>query len=100
MKREVSATIYDSFFRISATSVTIIAVLEVLMLVYTVVDPSLFGENIATYRLFYVTLLSVALVYIALSLYARRDLERRFRLLDVANPLCCLWFYVWSLGVT
>ncbi len=100
MKREVSATIYDSFFRISATSVTIIAVLEVLMLVYTVVDPSLFGENIATYRLFYVTLLSVALVYIALSLYARRDLERRFRLLDVANPLCCLCFYTWSLGVT
>ena len=52
------------------------------------------------YRSFYIALLSLALIYMGLNTYVKKDLARRFRLLNYANPLCAVLFFAWSLGIT
>lgn len=100
MKNKVLTAAYESSFKISILTMGLVGLLEVIMMIYTIVDPSLFGDRINTYRIFYVYLFTVAAIYIVLSLYARKDLENRFKLLNFANPLCSLLFYAWSLGIT
>ncbi len=99
-KNKILMGMYGSSLSISMTALTIVVVLELIMLGYTVMNPALYGPYIGRYRLFYLSLLLLAVVYIALNTYVKRDLERRFVVLNISNPLCAIFFFVWSIGVT
>ena len=99
-KDKILMNIYGSSLGISMTALTVVAILEVFMLIYSVINISLFGPYIWEYRSFYIFLLSLALVYMWLNTYVKKDLARRFRLLNYANPLCAVLFFIWSLGIT
>ena len=92
--------IYSSSWGNSMVALSIVAVLEIAMLIYTKVNPGLYGEYIWTYRAFYISLLSVAVVYIALNLYVKKDIRRRHGILNIANPVCATFFFAWALGST
>ena len=99
-RKHVLKSLYSSSQGISMIALIIAAAFEIMMLGYTVVNPGLYGPYIMKYRLFYASLLIVAVVYIALNEYARRDIEHRYELLRIANPVCAIFFFVWSLAVT
>lgn len=92
--------IYRSSLGISLTALTIVAVLEIFMLIYTNIDPALFGQYIWTYRIFYISLLTLALIYIGLNLYVKKDISKRYVMLNIANPICAVFFFGWALGIT
>ena len=97
--------LYRSSGGISMTAMIIVAVLELFMLAVTAFNPALYvdplgNDHVWQYRSFYIFLLAVALIYIVLRLYVKGDIERRFRVLNVANPLCAVLFYAWALAVT
>ena len=97
---KIRISLYRSSGGISVTAMIIVAVLELFMLVYSIANAEFFGDLAWRYRSFYIVLLAVAVIYILLSLYVRRDIEHRFRVLNVANPLCAVLFYAWALVVT
>lgn len=99
-KREVLIGVYRSSMSISLIAMTVVGAIELFMLAYTIVNPALYGAFITKYRAFYAVLFATAVAYIALNLYAKGDLEHRHRLLRVANPLCAILFFAWSLLVT
>ncbi len=97
---KILMVIYGSSIKTSMLTMAVIAILEICMLIYTVVDPSLFGVYIQVYRLFYIALLSMALIYNWLNFYARKDIRQRYKVFNVANPVWVLFFFAWSLGIT
>lgn len=78
----------------------IVGLLEIFMLIYTLVNPALFGQYIGIYRKFYVSLLTAAVVYIALDILIKKDIQRRHRWLNVVNPLYAAFYFAWALGIT
>ena len=86
-KSRVLAGIYLSSWGTSMLIQGIVAVLEIFMLVYTLVNPALFGRYMAIYCKFYVSLLAAAVAYIVLNSCIRKDLAHRYRCLNVVNPL-------------
>jgi len=100
-KRRVLAGIYSSSMGMSLTAMIIVAVLEVFMLGFSIVNSSLYGEELWwKYRIFYIVLLVAALVYIAISLFVKRDIKHRHTCLNIVNPLYAVLFYAWALGIT
>ena len=99
-KEQIQISLCRSSRGISMTAMIIVAVLELAMLAYTVVNSELFGSLIWRYRAFYIFLLAVAVIYVVVSIYAQKDVEHRYGLMNIANPLCAVLFYGWSLVVT
>ena len=99
-KSQILMGIHETSMSISMTAMTIVATLEVFMLGYSVVNSPMYGEHLWKYRSFYIVLLCMALAYIALYLFVKRDMAHRFRLLNIANPVCAGFFYAWALGIT
>ena len=99
-RSRVLAGVYESSWGISVITLAIIAALEIFMLVYTVINTDLYGCYEWRYRGFYISLLSVAIIFIALYLYVKNDIEHRCKLLNVANPLGAIFLFAWSLAVT
>ena len=99
-EEQIQISLCRSSRGISMTAMIIVAVLELLMLVYTLVNPGMYGNLIWRYRSFYIFLLAVAVIYILVSMYVGKDIEHRFAVMNVANPLCAVLFYAWSLIVT
>lgn len=93
-------SLYGSYQGISMLALIIVAAFEVMMLTFTIVNSALYGPYLTRYRMFYVSLLGVALAYIALNIYAKKDIENRYNLLAVANPACSVFFFMWALIVT
>lgn len=85
---------------VSMTAMIIVITLELFMLGYTVANAAMYGPFIWRYRSFYIFLLSVAVIYMSVNRYARKDIEKRYEWMNVANPLCAVLFYAWSLAVT
>lgn len=96
----VYVNIYSSSFVYSMIAIAVVACLEIFMLIYTVVNAPLYGPYIGRYRAFYVALLTAALLYMALNLYAKKDLACRYKLLNAVNPFYVLFFFAWALGIT
>ena len=42
----------------------------------------------------------MAVVYLVLYVFVKKDMDRRYVLLNVANPFCALFFFAWSLAIT
>lgn len=78
----------------------IVIVLELFMLGYTVANSEMYGDLIWRYRSFYLFLLAVAVIYIIVNMYVKKDMEHRVKVMTIANPLCAILFYAWSLAVT
>ena len=99
-KSRILAGIYNSSWGTSMVTQAIVAILEIFMLVYTLVNPSLFGQYMGIYRKFYISLLTAAVAYMTLNVYIKRDIERRHMWLSVANPLYAAFYFAWALGIT
>ena len=99
-RRKILKGVYSSTWETSVIALAMVAVLEIVMLVYSTINRALFGEYIWKYRIFYILLLSIALVYLGLYVYVKKDMERRYVLLNVANPFCAVFFFAWSLAIT
>ena len=99
-KARILAGIYRSSWGTSMVTQAIVAALEIFMLIYTRVNPALFGQYMAVYRRFYIGLLSAAAAYILLNIAIKRDLEHRYSWLNVANPLYAALYFAWALGIT
>lgn len=99
-RNDILVGVYGSSMGISMTALTIVAVLEVFMLVYSVVNAPMYGNYLWHYRVFYISLLTIALIYIALNAYVRQDIEHRYKILNVANPFYATFFFAWALGIT
>lgn len=99
-RNDVLISIYNSSFVYSAIAIGVIASLEICMLTFTFLNAPYFGENIWTYRSFYISLLTVALLYFALCVYVKKDIENQHKLFTVANPLFAAFFFAWACAVT
>ncbi len=99
-KREILKEVYSSSLRITVAVLATIGLLEMFMLVYTLLRPELFGEKIGIYRNFYFSLLTVALLYLGLNLYVNQNMDRRYQLLNVVNPICASFFFLWAIGIS
>ena len=99
-RNRVLIGIYNSSWQTSMVALSIVCALELFMLVYTLINPPLFGQYIQTYRMFYVALLTASVVYIVLNLNVKKDIEHKFRWLNIANPIYAAFFFAWSLGIT
>lgn len=93
-------SIYSASWNTSMIALSIVCALEIFMLVYTLINPPLFGQYIGTYRMFYIALLTASAAYIVLNVRVKRDIEHRHRWLNIANPLYAAFFFAWSLGIT
>ena len=91
---------YESSANVSMLAMVTVAVIEVMMLVITVINKPLYGPLLWRYRMFYMILLTVVLLYIALTLYVKKDFKGRFGLLKVANPVSAVIFFAWSVIIT
>ena len=88
---------------ISVIAMIIVAVLELFMLVYTIIAPGFYRDDshdyVWRYRAFYALLLAVAIAYMVVVLYVKKDVEHRFSVMNIANPISAAFFYGWSLLV-
>ena len=99
-KEKVLISVYQASWHTSMLALSIVCALEIFMLIYTLVNPDLFGAYISIYRTFYASLLTASIIYILLNLSVKNDMPRRYRWLDVANPLYAAFFFTWALGIT
>ena len=99
-KKSIQMAVYYSNLGISTIAMVLVAAMEIFMLCYSVVNVDLYGSYLLRYRGFYIALLAMSLVYISLNLYVKKDLERRYGILNVSNPVCALFFFLWTLGIT
>ena len=99
-RKQVLMGLYSSSQGISMIALIIVAAFEIMMLMYTLVNPELYGPYILKYRLFYASLLTVAVIYIFLNVFAKKDIKHRYLLLRVANPVCAVFFFAWALSIT
>ena len=99
-RRKILKGVYSSTWETSVIALAMVAVLEIIMLVYSTINRALFGEYVWKYRIFYILLLSMAVVYLVLYVFVKKDMDRRYVLLNVANPFCALFFFAWSLAIT
>ena len=99
-RKLVRIGMYSSSQGISMLALIIVAAFEIMMLMYTIVNPGLYGPYLVRYRMFYASLLGVAVAYIVLNIFAKRDIENRYSLLAVADTACAIFFFAWSLIIT
>ena len=98
--RRVLQAVYRSSQRISKIAISIIAFLEVMMIIYSFFNSEHYGEYLWRYRVLYIALLTIAIVYIFIDLFVKKDLENRYKLLNIINPIYSLLFFAWSLSIT
>lgn len=99
-KKLTLINIYSSSFMYSMTAITVVACLELFMLVYTIMNAPFYGGYLWIYRSFYIALLTAALLYMALCFYIRKKMEERYKWFNIANPIYAVFFYAWALLIT
>ena len=97
---KILKNIYRYSVKTSLISPAIISILEVFMFAYTYLNPDLYGPFILRYRLFYTSLLLGTLIYITLTFFAVQDIDKRYKVLNIANPIFSAFAAGWSLAVT
>ncbi len=100
MKDRILMGTYNSTINISFLCPIIISILELFMLIYTVINAEAYREVLWRYRCFYIVFLCVAVIFIVLNLYIKADFEKRFRIMNISNPLFAAFSFGWSLAVT
>ena len=98
-KEKIQKSLCRSSQGISVMAMAIVAVLEVFMLGYSIINSAFYDVYVWRYRAFYISLLTVAIAYIIVVLYVRKDVERKFSVMNIANPISAALFFFWSLLV-
>lgn len=96
----VLQAVYRSSQRMSKIAISIMAFLEVMMIIYSFLNSEHYGEYLWRYRVLYIVLLIIAILYILIDLYVKKDLENRYKVLNILNPIYSLLFFAWSLSIT
>lgn len=99
-KDRILISVYSSSMGISITALAVAVALEILMLVYTFVNSEMYGPYLTRYRTFYVSLMAVAALAIVLSIYVKKDVPNRFRILNYTSPIYAVFLFAWALAVT
>lgn len=99
-KDRILMSVYASSVRLSLIALSVAAALEIFMFVYTFVNSEMYGPYLWRYRGFYLSLLTVACVTMALSSYVRKDIPHRFKALNYASPIYAAFLFAWALAVT
>lgn len=99
-KGRILVSVYSSSMGLSITALAIAVVLEIVMLVYTLINSGMYGPYLWRYRIFYISLMAVAAVALVLSLYVKKDIPNRFKILNYASPIYAVFLFAWALGVT
>ena len=99
-KDSILINVYSSSTSLAVTALSVVAALEVFMLGVSAVLTEPYGEYLWNYRSFYIVLLVAALTGIAVIRYVRKDLEHRFGILKIANPVYTCFLFGWALFVT
>ena len=99
-KDRIRINIYGSSLGISLTALIIAVIMEVIMILYTVFNREMYGPYLWRYRGFYISLLVIAVAFIALALYVKKDIQRRYIVMNYASPICTVLFFAWALAVT
>ena len=85
----------------SALTMGTIGIMEAVMIVFSIVNASFYAEGyLNIYRCFYVFLLSLVILYFLTNGYIKKDYDKRYRILNVMNPVYTALFYIWALGIT
>ncbi len=92
--------LYRSSQKMSLLAIGIIVFLEVFMMIYSVIKTEHYGPYLWRYRCLYFILFLLAGIYIGLDLFIKKDLEKRYKILNVINPIYCALFFAWSLAIT
>ena len=102
MKRKdrILINVYSSFIRISLIALAVAVVMELAMLAYSAVNSELYGPYLLKYRIFYILMLTVAVTVIILNCYVKKDVPRRFRILNYVSPVYAVFLFGWALAVT
>ncbi len=99
-KAKIQSVAYGSSLSISITALILVVLLEIFMIGYSVVNAPFYGDVLWIYRSFYIFLFSLAVIYIILDVMVKKDLEHRYKWLNVANTLYAALFFAWALGIT
>ena len=91
---------YSSSLGIAFIYPVVICILEALMLIYSFVNSDFYGPLLSRYRLFYSSFLIVGVLIMALNLYVKKDVENRYRILNISNPLFAAFSFAWALILT
>lgn len=98
--KETLANIYSSSFLFSMIAIVVVAGLEIFMLIYSFLNPGLYGSYLGVYRTFYAALFSAAVIYIVLNIFVKKDIGQHYVWLNIVNPIYVLFFFGWALGIT
>ena len=96
----IMQALYKSSQKMSILAIAIIAVLEVFMMIYSVINSEHYGIYLWRYRWLYIILFLLAVIYLGLDIYVKKDLDKRYMILNVINPIYCALFFAWSLAIT
>lgn len=92
--------VYEGNINYSIICSIIIGILEIFMLIYSIGKEELYLGYIWRYRGLYIGLLVVAVIFTAINLYVKGNIEQRFRILNISNPIFAVYIFGWSLAVT
>lgn len=87
-KDRILISIYSSSMKLSLIALSVAAVLEIFMLAYTFANSEMYGPYLWRYRGFYLSLLTLAIVAMALSGYVRKDVPHRYKA-ELYEPHLC-----------
>ena len=99
-KDRILISIYGSSMGLSITALSVAVALEIFMLAYSFFEPDFYGPYLARYRSFYISLMAVAVIAIVLSCYVKKDISKRFKILNYLSPLYAVFLFGWALAVT
>ncbi len=91
---------YGSSIEISFIYPVINSLIEVFMLVFSVINADLYGAYLWRYRSFYISFLTGSILFVLINLLVKKDIEKRYRILRIANPLFAVFSYAWSLALS
>lgn len=99
-KEQILMTTYRSSIGLSFVYPAIASILQVFMLIFCYTHAQLYGPYARRYSMFYITFLTASVIFIALSLFVKKDIENRYKILHYANPVFAAYSFFWALLVT
>ena len=97
---EIKKRIYSSSLNTAIIILALVAVIEMFMFAATIVNKSFYEGYELRYRYFYIFMFLLSTILVLMSLWIKKDLSRRYMVLDVAYPLSAILYYGWVLAVT
>ncbi len=91
---------YSSSARMSLIAPIIMCILEAFMLGYATVNKAFFGPYYFRYCSFYASFLLLSVAFIIINIYVNRNLNQRYRFINIANTIFAAFEYAWAILLT